>query len=88
MILRALEHSLPWPQMQALLQDLLVAMGQVDVDGARTLLLQSVREYKPSGDIADLVWRRRESERNLQAKVTSLQARRPGSRRETGTGAE
>ena len=88
MILRAMEHSLPWPQMQALLQDLLVAMGQFDVDGARTLLLQSVREYKPSGDIADLVWRRRESERNLQAKVTSLQARRPGSRRETGIGAE
>jgi FlaA1/EpsC-like NDP-sugar epimerase len=88
MILRAMEHSLPWPQMQALLQDLLVAMGQFDVDGARTLLLQSVQGYKPSGDIADLVWRRRESERNLQAKVTSLQARRPGSRRETGTGAE
>ena len=88
MILRALEHSLPWLQMQELLQNLLVAMERFDVDGARTLLVQAVREYKPSGDIADLVWRRRSSERDLPAKVTSLQVRRPGSRRETGTGAE
>jgi hypothetical protein len=63
-------------------------MGRFDVDGARALLLEAVREYKPSGNIEDLVWRHREEERNLQAKVTSLQTRRPGSRREIGIRAE
>jgi len=86
MILRAMEHSLPWERVQGLLQRLLVAMGQFDVAAACDLLKESVQEYQPTGGIVDGVWCRRESDRRNQAKVTSLEARRAASRRES-TGA-
>ena len=76
MIMRALEHSLPWEQIQQILQGLLGAMGQFDVRAARELLLQGVKEYRPNGELVDNVWSRRESEHRLHGKVTSLQARR------------
>jgi FlaA1/EpsC-like NDP-sugar epimerase len=79
MIMRAQEHSLPWDQMQEILQGLLAAMGQFDVRAARDLLLRGVQEYRPSGDMVDLVWRRHESELRMQSKVTNLRVRRaPG----------
>jgi FlaA1/EpsC-like NDP-sugar epimerase len=84
MILRALEHSLPWNEMQELLQSLLIAMGQFDVVAARGLLLRGVKEYRPSGEVVDNVWCRRESERRMQSKVTSLQTRRVAGKREAG----
>jgi FlaA1/EpsC-like NDP-sugar epimerase len=84
MILRAMEHSLPWETMQELLQKILVAMGQFDVKTSRELLLQAVQEYRPSEDLVDHVWRHRDAEKKLQSKVTSLQARRSASRRESG----
>jgi FlaA1/EpsC-like NDP-sugar epimerase len=77
MILRALEHSLPWEQVQEILQGLLVAMGQFDVRVARDLLLRCVREYRPADEVVDNVWCRKKGERRLQSNVTSLQARRP-----------
>ena len=86
MILRAMEHSLPWDQMHELLHALMVAMNQFDVKGARDLLMQGVREYRPSGEIVDSVWCRRESERRAQSKVTSIEARRGAPRRDTGAG--
>jgi FlaA1/EpsC-like NDP-sugar epimerase len=79
MILRAMEHSLPWPATQRVLQQLLVAMGQFDVKAARELLLQAVKEYRPNGELADLVWCSREQVRavsQLASNVTSLPARR------------
>jgi len=82
MIMRAMEHSLPWERMQELLHELLVSMGQFDVRAAREVLVRCVREYRPGGDLVDNVWCRRESERRLQSKVTSLQARRVTGRRE------
>ena len=85
MIMRAMEHSLPWDSVQALLHDLLVAMGQFDVRGACDLLRAAVSEYRPTGDIVDSVWCRRETERSLQAKVTSLDSRRATARRESGS---
>jgi FlaA1/EpsC-like NDP-sugar epimerase len=88
MIMRALEHSLPWGEMQELLQALLIAMGQFDVVAARDLLLRGVREYRPSGEVVDQVWCRRESERRMQSKVTSLQARRSAGKREAGPAAD
>jgi FlaA1/EpsC-like NDP-sugar epimerase len=85
MIMRAMEHSLSWEAMQALLHDLLVAMEQFDVRAARQLLLYGVQEYRPSTDLADQVFCRRENEKKLsQPKVTSLQARREAGKHEAG----
>jgi FlaA1/EpsC-like NDP-sugar epimerase len=83
-IMRAMEHSLPWEQMQELLHDLLVAMGQFDVHAARSLLLRGVQEYKPAAEVVDHVWCRWEKERQVQSKVTSLDSRRNGVRRDVG----
>jgi FlaA1/EpsC-like NDP-sugar epimerase len=86
MILRAMEHSLSWEQVQQLLADLMIAMGQFDVRTASDLLQAAVREYQPGGEIVDGVWCRRENERRLQSKVTSLESRRGAPKRESGAG--
>jgi FlaA1/EpsC-like NDP-sugar epimerase len=86
MIMRAMEHSLPWDHVQQVLADLLIAMGQFDVRTASDLLQAAVREYQPGGEIVDGVWCRRENERRLQSKVTSLESRRGAPRRESGAG--
>jgi len=86
MIMRAMEHSLPWDHVQQVLADLLIAMGQFDVRTASELLRAVVREYSPEGEILDGVWCRRESERRLQSKVTSLESRRGAPKRESGAG--
>ncbi|MBP9591411.1 MAG: polysaccharide biosynthesis protein [Steroidobacteraceae bacterium] len=88
MILRAMEHSLPWDKMQELLQKLLVAMGQFDVRMSRELLLQAVQEYQPSDELVDHVWRHRDSEKKVLSNVTSLQARRSATRRDSGHAAD
>jgi FlaA1/EpsC-like NDP-sugar epimerase len=85
MIMRAMEHSLPWDRVQELLHNLLVAMGQFDVRTASDLLLAAVSEYRPNGDIVDSVWCRREHEKRLQSKVTSLDSRRGSAKRESGS---
>ena len=84
MILRAIEESLEWPQIHEILQQLIIAMGQFDVREARDILMRGVREYRPSGDIADLVWRWREAHRAAEGKVTNLQARRITGKRDPG----
>jgi FlaA1/EpsC-like NDP-sugar epimerase len=84
MILRAIEESLEWPQIHEILQQLIIAMGQFDVREARDILMRGVREYRPSGDIADLVWRWREAHRTPEGKVTNLQARRITGKRDPG----
>jgi FlaA1/EpsC-like NDP-sugar epimerase len=86
MILRAMEHSLPWEQVQQLLHDLIVAMGQFDVRAACDLLQRAVREYRPSGEVVDGVWCRREAEKRALSKVTSLEARRGAAKRDSGSG--
>lgn len=82
MIMRAMEHSLPWPDVERLLQQLLNAMGAFDVAKARELLKQGVSEYDPSGSPADLVWCIREARRQQQAKVMQLPDRRATGQRE------
>jgi FlaA1/EpsC-like NDP-sugar epimerase len=84
MILRAVEHSLPWDEVQLLLHDLLVAMGQFDVPGARRLLIAAVREYRPEPEEIDLVWNRRDIQRASASKVTNIESRRLRGRREVG----
>ncbi|RPI14989.1 MAG: polysaccharide biosynthesis protein [Lysobacterales bacterium] len=88
MIMRAREHSLPWDEVQQLLHDLIVAMGQFDVQTARELLKRGVSEYRPSGEIVDRVWARRESERRSKGKVTSIETRRAATRREAGSSSD
>jgi FlaA1/EpsC-like NDP-sugar epimerase len=87
MIMRAMEHSLPWEQVQQVLDDLLIAMGQFDVRTACDLLQRVVVEYRSTGEIVDGVWCRRDSERGLQSKITSIESRRVPARRESGPGA-
>jgi hypothetical protein len=84
MILRAVEHSLPWDDIQLMLHDLLVAMGQFDVPSARRLLISAVREYRPGPEEIDLVWNRRDVQRAPASKVTNIDSRRSRGRREVG----
>jgi FlaA1/EpsC-like NDP-sugar epimerase len=59
MILRAMEHRLPWPKMQQILNDLLVALASFDCHRALALLTESVLEYQGDPDIRDYVWTRK-----------------------------
>ena len=77
MIMRAMEHSLPWHQVQQVLDEMSLALSRFDCDKARQLLMQTVAEYKPSGDIQDLVWARKAAVAHAEMKnVTALQTRR------------
>ena len=57
-ILRAIEHSLPWDDVRALLDELLFAMDRFDCATARDILMRGVREYAPAEKIQDSVWLR------------------------------
>jgi len=59
MIMRAMEHSIPWPRMQQLLNDLLVALASFDCRRALALLSESVAEYRTVHAISDYVWTRK-----------------------------
>jgi FlaA1/EpsC-like NDP-sugar epimerase len=59
MIMRAIEHHLPWPKMQEVLNDLLVALASFDCHRALALLSESVAEYQACVDIRDYVWTRK-----------------------------
>jgi FlaA1/EpsC-like NDP-sugar epimerase len=83
MILRAMEHSLPWDQVESLLEELLVALRKFDCRRARELLLDAVAEYNPSAGIEDLVWRQHQPAQGAAVsttaetgKVTELASRR------------
>lgn len=76
MILRAVEHSVPWDELRAILDELKELVGKVDICATRTLLHRAVREYQPAADITDHVWCSVESQRKVQSKVTSFEGRR------------
>jgi hypothetical protein len=59
MIMRAMEHSIPWPRMQQLLNELLVALASFDCRRALALLTESVAEYRTVHAISDYVWTRK-----------------------------
>ncbi|MGE3599658.1 MAG: polysaccharide biosynthesis protein, partial [Dehalococcoidia bacterium] len=67
MIMRALEHTPTWEQLQPMLRDLLAALNRCDCRRALDLLAAAVREYRPSEQAHDLVWaaaqRRAEAQR-------------------------
>src|SRR5690606_36642982 len=77
MIMRAMEHSLPLSRVQQVLAELSVALNRFDCDRARHLLMEAVAEYKPNGEIQDLVWSRKTALAQSEANnVTALQTRR------------
>jgi hypothetical protein len=54
-----------------------LALSRFDCDRARQLLMQTVAEYRPTGDIQDLVWSRKAEVAQSEAtNVTALQTRR------------
>ena len=59
MIMRAMEHRLPWAKMQQILNDLLVALASFDCHRALELLTESVAEYQGDPEIRDYVWTRK-----------------------------
>ena len=82
-ILRAVEHSLPWDTVQEVLSDLMIILRRGDCVAARDLLARAVREYRPASDIADLVYRERRDDGEVEfevlgpsSRVTELASRR------------
>jgi FlaA1/EpsC-like NDP-sugar epimerase len=76
MILRAIEHSLPWERVQSLLEEIVLAMSRFDCHRALQLLGEGVEEYKPAPESHDLVWARQTAAITDDRKVTSLKPRR------------
>ena len=77
MILRAIEHCLPWEGVQAQLEEILVAMSRFDCQRALQLLSEVVAEYRRPSKSHDLVWERQMATAVVDdRKVTSLKPRR------------
>jgi FlaA1/EpsC-like NDP-sugar epimerase len=76
MILRAIEHSLPWDSVNELLNELLAAMSRFDCQRSLQLLSDAVAEYTPSPQSHDLVSARHNTMLVDDRKVTSLKPRR------------
>jgi FlaA1/EpsC-like NDP-sugar epimerase len=76
MILRAIEHSLPWDRVQELLNEIMAAMSAFDCQRTLQLLRDVVAEYAPAPQPHDLVWARQSTMTSDDRKVTSLKTRR------------
>jgi FlaA1/EpsC-like NDP-sugar epimerase len=76
MILRAIEHSLPWDRVQWMLEELLGAMNRLDCARALQILSEVVIEYHPAPESHDLVTARQHSQPADDRKVTSIKVRR------------
>src|SRR3984893_15480961 len=81
MILRAMEHRLPWLRMQQILNDLLLALSTFDCHRALGMLVESVAEYNSQGlEIRDHVWTRQQSvPHSADAKIADFAAKRRSS---------
>ena len=56
MIMRAVEHSLPWAQLEPMLRQMLDLSREGDAPAALKVLRHVVREYTPASRVHDLVW--------------------------------
>ena len=72
MIMRAMEHSLPWERMQQLLNELLIALASFDCRRALALLAESVAEYRAVHAISDYVWTRKAIAADRRTRARSL----------------
>ncbi len=80
MIMRAIEHRLPWQRMQQLLNELLVALASFDCQRALALLADSVAEYSRGLEIRDYVWARKTVvPHSTDAKIADFAAKRRSS---------
>ncbi len=77
MILRAMEHCLPWVQVEGLLAELLTMLRSFDCASVVDLMRALVAEYRPAEQVHDLVWRAQQPALADSRKVTPLPARRP-----------
>jgi FlaA1/EpsC-like NDP-sugar epimerase len=76
MILRAIEHSLPWERVQEFLNEVMAAMSRFDCQRSLQLLSDVVAEYTPAPQPHDLVWARQSTMPTDDRKVTNLKPRR------------
>jgi FlaA1/EpsC-like NDP-sugar epimerase len=76
MILRAIEHSLPWERVQEFLNEVMAAMSRFDCQRSLQLLSDVVAEYTPAPQPHDLVWSRQSTMTSDDRKVTNLKPRR------------
>jgi FlaA1/EpsC-like NDP-sugar epimerase len=76
MILRAIEHSLPWDRVQELLNETIAAMSRFDCQRTLQILSDVVAEYTPAAQSHDLVWARQSTMSGDDRKVTNLKPRR------------
>ncbi|MGO9934870.1 MAG: polysaccharide biosynthesis protein [Steroidobacteraceae bacterium] len=76
MILRAIEHSLPWDRVQELLNEIMEAMRGYDCQRSLQILSDVVAEYTPAPEPHDLLWARQTTMTTDDRKVTSLKPRR------------
>lgn len=78
-IMRAEEVSLPWPQVNELLDDFMNASRQFDCGKIRSLLLEAVHGYSPADGVQDLVWKRQAVAAEAAGdNITSLSAAKRG----------
>ena len=93
MILRAIEHHLPWVRLRKLLDDLLAALAICDCQQVLDLLAACVTEYRLIPKIHDRVWQRRAILSRAahgsvpEAKVADLTAKRRLADTAVGVGA-
>lgn len=59
MIMRAIEHSIPWSRMQQILNELVNVLASLDCRRTLTILTESVAEYRAVSAISDYVWTRK-----------------------------
>ena len=78
MIMRAMEHSIPWVRMQQILESLSAALQSWDCGRALAQLRDAVAEYRPTDDIRDYVWNRKSamSPPAVDSKVADLASKR------------
>jgi len=80
MILRAMEHSLPWARMQQVLDELLGALNASDCDRALNVLSDAVAEYRRTPELRDYVSTRKAQGAKLDdRKVSDIALKRRSS---------
>ena len=83
MIMRAMEKSLPWNELQTHLDELNEAIRYFDCQRTRNILLASVDGYQPSNGIDDLIWQVQHADHSADqpvaahSVVTQLDSHRP-----------
>ena len=80
MIMRAMEESLPWEELEACIGMLLDAVKESDCRAARAVLKDHVAGYTPNNGIEDLAWAEAHKDGSpaTSAVVTELGTRRSG----------